>query len=66
MKYNIKVCDRGIAARLQTGWNTFARDNNLKVGDVCVFVLLKGIPVSLEVIIFRFNGNRKPPMSAGE
>ncbi|KAL6993679.1 60S ribosomal protein L7-like 1 [Sarracenia purpurea var. burkii] len=35
------------------GWVSFVRDNNLKVGDVCVFELIKGVEPCLNVIIFR-------------
>lgn len=44
----------------------FVRDNNLKVGDVCVFVLLKGQCISFEVVIFRANQNSKTSISQGE
>ncbi|POO02687.1 B3 DNA binding domain containing protein, partial [Trema orientale] len=46
------------------GWKAFARDNDLKVGDVCVFVLLEGeVKVSFEVLIFRDRGISNAPMS---
>ncbi|XP_040371061.1 uncharacterized protein LOC112183755 isoform X2 [Rosa chinensis] len=38
--------------RLQAGWIEFKHDNNLKVGDVCVFELTDSINV-LDVTIFR-------------
>ncbi|XP_062102214.1 B3 domain-containing transcription factor VRN1-like [Humulus lupulus] len=45
---------KSAAPRFQGGWTTFVQENNLKVGDVCVFVLLKAINiVSFEVVIFR-------------
>ena len=40
-------------AELCRGWREFARDNNFKVGDVCVFELIKGNEISLKVSIFR-------------
>ncbi|KAA8547270.1 hypothetical protein F0562_003866 [Nyssa sinensis] len=40
-------------AKFCRGWCSFAQDNNLKVGDVCVFELIKEIEPSLKVIIFR-------------
>ncbi|KAI5337302.1 hypothetical protein L3X38_016573 [Prunus dulcis] len=40
-------------ARFQSGWFKFARDNNLKIGDVCVFVLVDDIRLTFEVVIFR-------------
>ncbi|XP_058180021.1 B3 domain-containing transcription factor VRN1-like [Rhododendron vialii] len=36
------------------GWGPFVRDNNLKVGDICVFELIStGIEPQLDVTIFR-------------
>ncbi|KAL6285873.1 hypothetical protein ACE6H2_010263 [Prunus campanulata] len=40
-------------ARFQSGWFKFVRDNNLKIGDVCVFVLVDDIRLTFEVVIFR-------------
>ncbi|KAK7847398.1 b3 domain-containing protein rem19 [Quercus suber] len=34
-------------------WSTFANENNLRVGDVCVFKLIKSDDVVLKVSIFR-------------
>lgn len=39
--------------RLQNGWLAFVRDNDLKVGDVCVFILIKDIKLSFDVVFFR-------------
>nr|XP_011467596.1 PREDICTED: B3 domain-containing protein LOC_Os12g40080-like isoform X2 [Fragaria vesca subsp. vesca] len=39
-------------ARFQEGWLTFVKDNNLEVGDVCVFVLIKDFEQLLRVNIF--------------
>ncbi|KAB1204818.1 B3 domain-containing transcription factor VRN1 [Morella rubra] len=39
--------------RFKYGWNVFAQDNNLEVGDVCVFELIQGNKVSFQVVIFR-------------
>ncbi|XP_059639687.1 B3 domain-containing transcription factor VRN1-like, partial [Cornus florida] len=39
-------------AKISGGWQSFVEDNNLKVGDVCVFQLINGIEPSLKVIIF--------------
>ncbi|XP_058225114.1 B3 domain-containing protein Os04g0386900-like isoform X2 [Rhododendron vialii] len=36
--------------KLNSGWKTFARDNNLKVGDACVFELMES---GSDVIRFR-------------
>ncbi|KAF4380720.1 hypothetical protein F8388_017074 [Cannabis sativa] len=52
-------------AMLRSGWNKFAKENNLKVGDVCVFVLLEGEndKIVFEVVILRLNGDSKIPIS---
>ncbi|XP_057445201.1 B3 domain-containing transcription factor VRN1-like isoform X2 [Lotus japonicus] len=38
--------------KFSSGWKKFARDNNLKVGNICVFELTKREPLSLKVLIF--------------
>ena len=35
------------------GWSAFANENNLRVGDVCVFELIKRDDVVLKVSVFR-------------
>uniref|UniRef100_A0A5B7BYH2 TF-B3 domain-containing protein n=1 Tax=Davidia involucrata TaxID=16924 RepID=A0A5B7BYH2_DAVIN len=35
------IGDRGCHKRLDTNWKTFASDNDLKVGDACVFELME-------------------------
>ncbi|XP_041002014.1 B3 domain-containing transcription factor VRN1-like isoform X1 [Juglans microcarpa x Juglans regia] len=47
------------------GWRVFARDNNLEVGDVCVFELIKGIKTSFQVVIFHAT-QECCPQSPGE
>ena len=44
----------GTATTLIKGWREFAMDNNLEVGDVCIFKLLDRTRISFEVFIFRF------------
>ena len=39
-------------ARLWCGWSLFVRDNNLNVGDVCVFVLIDCNDLLFEVFFF--------------
>ncbi|GMN63964.1 hypothetical protein TIFTF001_033019 [Ficus carica] len=46
-------------AKFEYGWKAFARDSDLKVGDVCVFVLIKSIGISFDVAIFRENETEK-------
>ncbi|XVF41606.1 hypothetical protein PTKIN_Ptkin01aG0292800 [Pterospermum kingtungense] len=41
------------AAKLGTGWRAFAAENNLQVGNVCVFEMIKRKNIVLEVSIFR-------------
>lgn len=41
-------------ARICKGWYEFANDNNLEVGDVCIFKLLARAEISFEVSIVRF------------
>ena len=65
MRYTCAVHKKA-APRFQGGWKAFAGYNNLKVGDVCVFVLLKGVEVSFEVVIFRDRGSSEAPMSTGQ
>ncbi|KAK2966550.1 hypothetical protein RJ640_014519 [Escallonia rubra] len=44
-------------AKFGTGWKQFATDNNLAVGDVCVFELINDIKKVLKVVIFRAEKN---------
>lgn len=46
-------------AKFEYGWKAFAQDSDLKVGDVCVFVLSKSIEISFEVAIFGENETEK-------
>ncbi|KAM6564460.1 hypothetical protein CsatB_024458 [Cannabis sativa] len=50
--------------RIQRGWKAFVQENDLKVGDVCAFVLTKNIGIILfEVFIFHNNGVANSPMA---
>ena len=40
-------------ARLSSGWSAFARDNNLKTGEKCVFELINRAELVLNVVIIR-------------
>ncbi|KAL6273821.1 hypothetical protein ACE6H2_024513 [Prunus campanulata] len=53
-------------ARFQNGWSAFARDNNLKVGDVCVFVLIDRNECLFEVVFYRTNKAEDCPLSSGK
>ncbi|XP_059639686.1 B3 domain-containing transcription factor VRN1-like [Cornus florida] len=50
--WSVKCSFGSLNAKFSSGWGSFVQDNNLKVGDVCVFQMIKGIEPSLEVIIF--------------
>ena len=54
--------------RFETGWKAFARDNDLKRGDVCVFVMTKnvGSSVLFEVSFFRERGIANSASEPGE
>ena len=41
----------GRRGSFSTGWSTFANENNLRVGDVCVFEPIKSDDVVLKVSI---------------
>ncbi|KAF3972555.1 hypothetical protein CMV_003954 [Castanea mollissima] len=43
----------GTRAEFCRGWKAFTEDNNLKVGDVCVFELINSIEVAFKVAIFQ-------------
>ncbi|KAM6591502.1 hypothetical protein CsatA_014107 [Cannabis sativa] len=49
--------DGNCRAIIYNGWKKFMEDNNLEVGDVCVFELLNGIEISFQVLIVRVSGN---------
>jgi hypothetical protein len=52
--------------RLTSGWSKFRADNNLKFGDVCVFMLnkCKGT-VSFQVVIFSLEKDMRAPYFPG-
>lgn len=52
-------------ARLLSGWSPFVRDNNLKVGDVCVFTLINCIELLFEVVVFPSKESANCPSSTG-
>ena len=39
--------------RLVKGWNQFARDNKLQLGDLCLFELLENMKHTMNVHIIR-------------
>ena len=42
------------------GWGKFAKDDALKEGDVCVYVLIKRVDVVLKVSVFRCSSVELP------
>ncbi|CAJ2674199.1 unnamed protein product [Trifolium pratense] len=52
--------------KLVDGWSKFCADNNLKLGDVCVFILkkCKGT-ISFQVVIFSLEKDMKTPYFQG-
>lgn len=50
----VKFCvDERPTARLSAGWSKFVNANAIKLGDVCVFELIKRNDFVLKVIFFR-------------
>ncbi|KAJ8549988.1 hypothetical protein K7X08_033695 [Anisodus acutangulus] len=43
-------------AKVHSGWKAFVLENKLKVGDVCVFEVVKGTQLFIDVTIFRADG----------
>lgn len=44
-------------AKISIGWRAFVLDNQIKLGDVCVFEVIKGSQIFMDVTIFRAAGN---------
>ncbi|TYH78885.1 hypothetical protein ES332_D03G020600v1 [Gossypium tomentosum] len=42
-----------LTSYLIAGCGTFARDNNIQVGDVCAFELINSIHISFKVVIYQ-------------
>ncbi|KAF3632361.1 hypothetical protein FXO37_27514 [Capsicum annuum] len=49
-------------ARISSGWSTFVVGNHLKLGDVCVFKVIKGTQVVMDVTIFHAAESMPMPM----
>ncbi|RDX76278.1 B3 domain-containing transcription factor VRN1, partial [Mucuna pruriens] len=49
-RYQIRTVAAKIRFELYSGWKTFAEDNNLKVGDVCIFELIPGTKLTFQTI----------------
>lgn len=60
-------CTFGIAdAKVGYGWKAFVLDNKLKVGDVCVFEVIKDAQLFVDVTIFRAAGSTPMHNIVGE
>ena len=53
VKCRLRIRNDRPQAKIQIGWNSFARDNKLMIGDVCVFELIDCVKVHFRVTIFR-------------
>ncbi|KAF1884001.1 hypothetical protein Lal_00012961 [Lupinus albus] len=62
-----RYCIRGDCDRtrfeLSSGWKQFCKDNNLEVGDVCIFELIDRTKLAFQVCIFRETDNSICPAS---
>ncbi|KAJ1436299.1 DNA-binding barrel domain superfamily [Sesbania bispinosa] len=58
-KLHLNRCNGQIT--LSSGWKNFVEDNNLKLGDVCVFEQIKSEGVSFKVVIFHAREESSPP-----
>ncbi|KAH0699140.1 hypothetical protein KY284_013355 [Solanum tuberosum] len=54
---SVKCTIRTKNAKVYSGWKTFMLENKLKVGDVCVFEVIKGTQLCVDVTIFRAAGS---------
>jgi len=52
-KVNVKFDYVKRGSILNVGWNLFAKDNNLQVGDVCKFEMTQSEPLSFNISISR-------------
>ncbi|XVF59515.1 hypothetical protein PTKIN_Ptkin07bG0282100 [Pterospermum kingtungense] len=53
VKYHQERVSERPNGKLSTGWREFVLDNNLEVGDVCLFELTEGTITSLKVTIYK-------------
>jgi hypothetical protein len=56
-RYLIRMSLSGLKFELSSGWKEFAKDNNLKDGDVCTFELISSTTLTFIVHIFRETTN---------
>lgn len=58
----VKYCQR----RISSGWKIFASDNNLKVGDVCLFEMINYDAYAFRVLVFRVDDEQCSPPPQGK
>lgn len=51
--YQHKIESKGANAIFGNGWRCFSHDNNLEVGDACVFELIMAPETSMKVTIYK-------------
>ncbi|XVF17764.1 hypothetical protein REPUB_Repub10bG0151900 [Reevesia pubescens] len=51
-KYYCTAENKNPKAHIYAGWRAFVEDNNLDVGDICVFELIKHAEILMEVVIY--------------
>ncbi|KAK2631949.1 hypothetical protein EUGRSUZ_L02216 [Eucalyptus grandis] len=54
-RYKFGIYGRKTQVKINSGWKLFVQDNNLKVGDICIFELLDSDLIVLKVSIFRYS-----------
>ncbi|XP_070052213.1 B3 domain-containing protein Os03g0620400-like isoform X1 [Nicotiana tomentosiformis] len=64
--WSVKCTTRGTNAKVHSGWKAFVLDNKLKCGDVCVFEVIKGTRLFIDVTIFRAAGSTLMHKIVGE
>ncbi|XP_060216998.1 B3 domain-containing protein Os01g0723500-like [Lycium barbarum] len=64
--WSVKCTLGSFNAKIHSGWREFAADNELKIGDVCIFEVIKGTPLLIDVTIFPAAGCTPMQKIAGE
>ena len=55
-KWGVRFLDHRCDRKLGSGWRQFVEENNLKMGDICLFELLSNQKRTMEVYIIPANG----------
>ena len=51
----VQFCDARGDKKITIGWEKFVQDNDLKMGDICLFELLSNQRKTMEVYVIRLN-----------